>query len=371
MEEQKPNIEQKPAAEDEIDLIALAKKIWDGRKTIIICTLVGLVLGVFVALTSPKEYTANAVMVPQLGNNSKLGGLGGLAALAGINMDMSQSTELSPLIYPQIVSSVPFKLELMNTPINLSDFKEPVTLFDYYTKHQKKSLLGTVKKYTIGLPFLLIKAIKGEPKETTLPESVVNGPITLNKDQYNVKKVLDGIISLGVNSKDGYLTLTANMPEALASAQIANKGIELLQKYITNFKIEKAKENLDFIQGRYNETKAEFEKAQLSLAVVNDRNKDFTSGVPKIEIDRIQTRYTISYSVFQELAKQLEQAKIQVKKETPVFTIVEPVTVPTEKTKPKKMTILMIWVFLGGVIGVGLVFGKSFLIDLKKKWANI
>lgn len=158
------------------------------------------------------------------------------------------------------------------------------------------------------------------------------------------------------------------MPEPLVAAQLAQKAQDLLQRYITEFKIEKAKANLDFIQGRYNETKSEFEKAQVSLATVNDKNKNFTSGLPRIETDRIQTRYTIAFSLFQELAKQLEQAKIQVKKETPVFTIVEPVTVPSEKSKPKKAMIVAIWIFLGGIIGTGIVFGKGYIGTIKKKW---
>jgi len=63
-----------------------------------------------------------------------------------------------------------------------------------------------------------------------------------------------------------------------------------------------------------------------------------------------------------------EQAKIQVKKDTPVFTIIEPVTVPSEKSKPNRLMILFIWFFLGGVVGAGTVFGHGFIEPLKKKW---
>jgi LPS O-antigen subunit length determinant protein (WzzB/FepE family) len=359
-----------PIADDEIDLLALVKTLWSGRTTIMLSILIGAILGVFIALLSPKEYTASTVMVPQMGGDSqsKLGGLGGLAALAGINLDMNQSSELSPMVYPQIISSIPFQLELMNARVNFSGFAQPVALFDYFTKYDKPSALGIVKKYTIGLPGVIIKAIKGKPKEIFLPKDSSKQPILLTDDQYEVKKTLDELVSLDVNAKEGYLTLTVRMSEALAAAQIAQKAQDLLQKNITEFKIEKAKANLDFIQGRYNETKAEFEKAQVSLALVKDRNKGFTSGLPLIETDRINTRYTISYGVFQELAKQLEQAKIQVKKETPVFTIIEPVIVPSEKSKPKRPMIIAIWIFLGGIVGVGIIFGKAYLKDIRAKW---
>jgi uncharacterized protein involved in exopolysaccharide biosynthesis len=61
----------------------------------------------------------------------------------------------------------------------------------------------------------------------------------------------------------------------------------------------------------------------------------------------------VTSSVFQELAGQVEQAKIQVNKDTPIFTIIEPVSVPLERTKPKRGLIVVIWTFLGGVLAIG------------------
>jgi len=371
MPDQLPPLLPKPKADNEIDpLISLVKTMWNGRKTIIRALIIGAILGIFVALFSAKEYTVSTVMVPQLGGDSqsKLGGLGGLAALAGINIDMSQGNELPPMVYPQIVSSIPFQLELMNTPLNFEDYPKPITLFDYYTKYSKPSVLGILSKYTVGLPSMIIKAIKGKPKELVLPGDSANQPILLTKDQYTLKKILDDLVALDLNAKEGYITLTARLPEALAAAQLAQRAQALLQNYITEFKIEKVKANLHFIQGRYNEIKTEFEKAQVSLALVNDRNKNFTSGLPQIEADRVQTRYTIAFSVFQEMAKQLEQAKIQVKKETPVFAVVQPVTVPSERLKPKRAIILFIWIFLGSIVGAGIVLGKKHYGSLKKQW---
>jgi len=369
MSEQKTPV--KPsAADDEIDLLELVKTLWNGRRTVLIAVISGAMLGVLVALLSPKEYTATSIMVPQMGSDSqsKLGGLGGLAALAGISLDASPTSELSPLIYPQIVGSIPFQLELMNTQLNFQEHTNTIRLFDYYTKYGKTSVLGTLKKYTLGLPGVIISAIKGKPKEFIFAGVSTHQPIRLTEDQVSVQKILDGVVSLEVNSKEGFLTLTTRMPEAMAAAQLAQKAQDLLQRYITEFKIEKAKTNLDFIQGRYDETKAELQKDQVNLATASDRNKNFISGLPKIETDRLQARFTITFSVFQELAKQLEQAKIQVKKETPVFTIIEPVTVPSEKSKPKKPMIVFIWLFLGGIVGVGWVFGKVFMKDIKLKW---
>jgi LPS O-antigen subunit length determinant protein (WzzB/FepE family) len=368
-----------PILEGEIDLLKLVKVFWKGRLTLLLCLVAGTILGVYLAISSPKEYTATTVMVPQSGARGQ-SQLSGLAAMAGINLANEQSTEISPLIYPKIVNSVPFKLELMTALITSSDFKQPVSLFDYYNRKQKTSVLTFVKKYTIGLPVVIIDQFTRKQKNPGLPE-VSSGksteinkpiqPIQLTGAQYSVKSALDGAISLGLDAKQGYITLSVRMPEALAAAQVAQIAQELLQRHIIEFKIKKAKADLDFIQERYNVAKAEAEKFQVSVAMNTDRVKNFTSTLPQVENARVQAQYAIASSVFQDLARQLEQAKIQVKKDTPVFTIVEPVSVPLLKSKPNPPKILFMWIFLSGFVGVFIIFTRHYLPHFRKKWSEV
>jgi uncharacterized protein involved in exopolysaccharide biosynthesis len=363
-----------PAApiEDEIDLLALAKKLWLGRKTIFQTMAVFALFGILVALSSPKQYTATSTIVPQLGGDSgsKMGGLGGLAALAGINLDMQQGSDLSPIVYPQIVNSITFQLELMNTPLNFEDIPQPVTLFDYVTKLQKPSALGILKKYTLGLPGLILSALKGVPKEGTENSNNELKPLSLTQDQVRVQKLIKTMVSLNVNAKEGYLTIVANLEEPLIAAQMTLMVQNLLQKYITQFKTQKSQANLDFIETSFLEAKKEFEQAQIKLAIATDRSKAFTNGLSKIETDRLQSQYTITFGVYQELAKQYEQAKIQVKKDTPVFTVVDPPVVPSKRTKPNRSLIVIVWLFLGGVTGASIILGRDYIMTFKNKWEN-
>jgi len=295
---------------------------------------------------------------------SKLGGLGGLAAMAGINIGSAAGSELSPAVYPQIVSSLPFRLELMKTPLKFSKLNEPVTFYDYYTAVQKPNLL---LKYTIGLPGTILSAIKGKQTESVLPGRE-KGPLELTSKQQSVNEIISRLISLEVNAKDGLITLSATMPEALAAAQLGQRAQELLQQYITEFKIKKAQTNLDFIQQRYDETSKKYDLAQQRLASFSDRNKNVSLATSKTDEDRLRSQYNLIYSIYSELAKQLEQAKIQVKQDTPVFTIIEPISVPTKRTKPNRPMILFIWLFLGGIIGTGIVFGRDYYGTIKKQW---
>lgn len=354
--------------DDEIDLLELAKTIWKGRTFILKAVLLAGVLGIVIALLSPTEYTSSTTMVPQTSQSgSKLGGLSSLAAMAGFNLDMASSSEaLSPMVYPQIVNSGPFQMELMNTPFNFSEVDHPVSLYQYYTEIKKPGLLSLIAKYTIGIPVLILKGIKGSDEKKVNP--VGNGPIAFSDKQEDVRKMMKDRISLTVDAKQGYLTLQTSFQEALLSAEVADKARELLQKYITQFKIEKAASKLAFIEGRYQEKKKDFEKAQERLAWYRDQNRNMSSAVARTEEERLQSEFNITMTVYNELAKQLEQAKIQVKEETPVFSVLEPAVIPFEKTKPKKAMIVVIWLFLGAIAGVGIVFGKEYLLGIKQKW---
>ncbi len=366
MKELQQNKKTQAVNDDEIDLIVLAKTLWEGRKTVFRSIIICAVLGLAIAFLSPKEYTASTIVVPQMDqSSSKLGGLSSLAAMAGFNLDMNTSGKsLSPMVYPQIVNSIPFQLELMNTPFTFSDIDHPVSIYEYYTQIASDGILSTVKKYTIGLPFVILKTLRPKP----VKQKTGTNLIALTEEQEETRKLIEKKIMIDINDKDGYLTLTVNMPEAALSAEVAQYARELLQKYITQLKIKKANEQLNFIQNRYNEKKKEFEQAQETLARFRDQNKNVATAMAKTEEERLQSEYTIAFNVYSELAKQLEQAQIQVKEDTPVFSILSPAVVPTEKSKPKKALILIIWLFLGGIIGTGIVFGKQFYSTIKERW---
>jgi len=219
---------------DEIDLIALVKTAWKGKKTIIWCTLIGVALGLFIAFTSPKVYTASTIMVPQLSSqDSRLGGLSSLAAMAGFNLnDMTSAPkELSPLVYPEIVTSIPFQREIMNTPFVFTGLREPVTLVQYYKDFTKPGILSQVKKYTLGLPGVVSGLLKQSAQPVAKQQD--DKLWRIDKDQKAIHKMLDEQLILEVDNKNGYLTLRANAPEAIVAAQMAQKAQELLQAKIT------------------------------------------------------------------------------------------------------------------------------------------
>lgn len=361
----------KSTQETEIDFINLARTFWDGRITIGKLILLSVFIGLFVAILIPNEFTASATMVPQvsdpkskLGGLSSMSGLSGLAAMAGVNLSTATGSDLSPKTYSSIMSSVPFQLELMKTPLYFEKLDSQVTLYDYYTKI---NLGNPFLKYTIGLPSQIIKAIKGE-KKNKFNSSTTNPIYQLTEKQIEVQKIVEKNVGIVVNDGDGYVSLTCSLPEAYAAAQLVQNAQLLLQRYITEFKIQKTKLDEEFIQQRYDEAKKSYQAAQRQLASFRDRNKNVSLATAKTEEEALYGEYTLVTGVYSELAKKLEQAKIQVKEETPVFTIIKPVSVPTEKSGPNRPVILAISAFIGLIAGTVLVLGKNFMTQTRDKW---
>lgn len=347
--------------DDQADLVELIQRLWINLGLIIKITCVFVVLGLLVALFSSKVYTSACDVVPQTSDSSALSRMGSLAALAGINLSQMQDVKsLSPFVYKNIMESTTFRKELMQTPLDFKEIDHPVSFYEYYTneEYNKPSIGDYVIKYTIGLPFVILKAIRGEkpgPDYDKLKKSGASDIQTVTKEEYECLKVMDDCITLRLDDKKGYVTITANMPEAVPAAQMAQATLELLQKYITEFKIAKVQSNLDFVQERYNEAKNNFEDIQARRAKFRDANMNTTRYSAHAELEKLDAEYSLALNLYKELSTQLEQTKISVKETMPVLTVITPVTVPFKKSKPKRVIILFAYTFFGVLVGAGSV----------------
>lgn len=352
--------------EDEIDLVALAKTLWRGRNEVVKITLFFISFGLFIALTSPAEYTSNVVVKPVLSDSeSKLGGnLGGLAAMAGIKLgEGSAATEVHPTLYPKILGSYSFQKELMESTIYVEGLE--VSFEKYYTELHTLSVLELLKKYTLGLPRLILSSISRN-KETL--NSAENRFHTISETDKEMIKLLQEKIRVNVDEKQGFVNISATMPERLQAAQMVLSAQNILQKKVIDHKLKKAEENLRFIEERFNEKKKAFEQAQVNLAKHRDTNKNVNTAVALTEAERLESEFQLAFSVYLELAKQVETQKIQVKENTPVFMVLQEAVVPLDKSSTSKIVTLILWSVIGVFSGIGFIYVKVFVANIKKKW---
>lgn len=349
--------------EDEIDLMELLQKIWDKRKMIIKYSIIGFLLGIFVALTSKKEYTATTSLSIQT-SQSGVSSLGGLAALAGINLGGNTSADLTPKLYPNIANSIPFKKKILQTPISIQGLDADISYAEYYQNHAKVGFWGVVKKYTIGLPFTILGWFSSEKKSS---DGNKNPLYVVSAEEKGLFGIISSQFLVNVNEKDNLVNLSFTMDEPLAAAQMLTHAKEELQKTITDFKIQKAQDKLNFIEKRYLEAQQDYKTKQMQLANFQDSNRGLMTSMSQTRLTQLQGEYSLAQGIYSELAKQLETQKIQVKEDTPIFTTIEPITVPLEKSKPKTLIVVVIWTFLGFILSIGMIFLKEFLNHFKKE----
>ena len=350
--------------EDEIDIVELLKKVYKEKKLIFKYSIISAIAGIIFALFQPNKYTASTTFIPQLSSDVKTGtsSLSGLASLAGINLSgIEGSLEFPPSLYPQVVESVPFRLDLLSSNIQVNN--EELTLRDYFLENKNSfNLLGTVKKYTIGLPSLILNFFRNDEKSLSNTLSIYS----LTEEDHELFEKLSDVFSLSVNDKEGFITMSFVDENKKVAAQVAQTAETLLQEKIIEFKVKSSKELLDFTTNQYNEKKNIFEKLQDERAVFVDNNINISSSLFQNKISRIESELNIAQTVVQQLASQVEQAKLQVNKDTPVFTTIKPVTVPFKKSAPSRSLIVIVFLFLGSVLSTGYVLVKEPAIEILK-----
>jgi len=342
-------------SEDEIDLIELLKKVYLEKKFILKTSILAALFGIVYALFQPNEFTSSTTFIPQLSSGVKTGGssLSGLASLAGINIgSMESSSEFPPTLYPQVVNGIPFKLDLLSSKIKLNN--EVFNTKDYFLQKSSFDFLETIKKYTIGLPSLIFGSFKNQ--EVQLVESDI---YSISEVEKNIFEELEKALSLSINDKEGFITISFTDNNKNVAAQLTQISQNLLQEKIIEFKNKSSKEMLDFALKQYSEKKESYETLQDEKAIFVDKNINISSSLFQNKLSRLESEVNISELIVQQLASQVEQAKLQVNKDTPVFTTIKPVTIPFERSAPKRSLIVITFLFLGFVLSCGYVLVKE------------
>ncbi|HNW98730.1 MAG TPA: Wzz/FepE/Etk N-terminal domain-containing protein [Bacteroidales bacterium] len=363
--------------DSEIDLIDIAKKIWSGRKIIIKSMIVFFVLGIFIVIFSPKEYKSEITLVVETSSSGS--GMSGLlqqfGGLAGISMNKTDKEALVPDLYPEVIKSTPFLLEIMKQKVIESKYDSTLTVEQYLDRHTRSSLAGFVAKYTIGLPGKIMEWIRGKNDNITGKKLLVVSsdslkdisvePIRITKKQSDIIEALAGCISTEQDfKKSNKFVIGVEMQDPLVVAQVTSYVVKDLKRYIIDYRTKKAKTDLKFVEARSNEAEAKYMEAQQALAIYKDRNKNVILASVQTEEERLQSEYDLSFSLYSALAKQLEQSKIKVQEETPVFNVMDPAQIPLKKSSPKSSLIIITMLFLGGCVGVGIILLKNMKVIL-------
>ena len=352
---------------DEIDLVELLQKVWQGRKITFIVSAVFALISVFFALNSPNVYTATVTFIPKgKSGGSGRASLSGLASLAGISLGgMSSSSEIPPSLYPMLIKSNPFIDKLLNSKVPKDGAM--IRLEDYLSDTVATSgILATIKKYSVGLPSMIINGLLSEKTEPVVFNDFGNiRKLTLEEEA--IYKTTKNFINLTIDKKEGFVTISAESKNPEVAAFITQNAQNLLQQEVIDFQIKNAQELLTFTEGLYAEKKVAFEALQDELASFRDQHQNISSGLFENKLSRLVSELAIASAVNEELAKQVEQARIQVSKDTPIFTVIDPVVIPNQRTSPKRKMIVLGYTFLGFFLGLGYALIKEPFVKIRKQ----
>ncbi|PXV62194.1 subunit length determinant protein [Dysgonomonas alginatilytica] len=344
--------------EKEIDLIDLAKKLWEKRKFILKVSAIGFVIGVVITFSIPKEYTTTVILAPEASSSSSAGNVGALAAMAGLNLgEAVPEGQMSPELYPNIAESSPFIIGLFNVRVKNADNEIDTTLYSYINDDQKSAWWSKILRLPGGIIELFFNQNFDE-------ESGIINNFALTKEQTDVFNNLKDRVTVIVDKKTGIITLTSTMQSPNISASIADTLTSYLQSYIISYRTEKARQDLTFTERLYTEAKKDYSDAQQKYARYLDENQNVILASYRVNQERLQNEMSLAYSVYNQMAQQLQLAKVKVQDTTPVYTIIQPATVPLLPTKPNKKLIVIGFVFLFTMGVCGYILGKDYFKKL-------
>ena len=321
---------------DEIDLIEIAKSVWNGKKLIGVITSFFVLIGVLSALLSPVVFTSSTTFIPSSQEGSSGSGLSGVASLVGINLGViSSGNEIPSSMYPQVSESVEFKRLMLEEFI---DEKKQIVM---------KRYLADYYKIDDNLEF-------NKPNKSFVSK--------FEDELFNLLQ--NKIFSISVNQKDGFVTISANMPESEYAAYAAINARNILQKIIINNKIKRAKQSLAFSEEQLKSKRVEFDEIQNKLAYFNDSNLNIVNSSIINEREKLEAEFQIINAVIVELSKQVEQNKLQVSKDTPVFSIIKEASMPVLRSSPKRALMVLIFGFIGFILSTAFILIKKPLINI-------
>ncbi|WP_303209237.1 Wzz/FepE/Etk N-terminal domain-containing protein [Bacteroides oleiciplenus] len=354
--------------EQEIDLLELAKKVWNSRKLILKVCGIGTLIGLIIGLSTPKEYTASTLIAPEGYRKSSSSGMSALADMADIDISSSTTTErdaIYPSLYPSIVNSTPFLIRLFNIKIHEQRDSTTITLSQYLKEHQKKPWWSTIT----SAPFRLIgwtMSLFSEKEEVEKTKHTID-PFRLTREEAGMAGTIASRINIEVDKKKRTITIFVTMQDPLVAAVVADTVGAHLKEYVTEYRTAKARRILEYAKRLRQEAQMEYHKAQKEYTRYADANRGLVKLTSRAELAKLENEMNLALVTYKQAEQQVQVAIAKVEKVRPVYTVIQPVQVPLRPSKPQKMMILMACIFLSGAGSVGwILFARDFLKNMKR-----
>lgn len=333
--------------EEKLDLLHVFKIILKKKLLYLISAIVAITIGLVVTFSIPAEYSSTVILAPELeGAGAGISqNLSNIASLAGIDLSGAKNGNIDafyPEIYPQIVSSTPFLNDVLRTRVTANDksFKD-ITAFQYYQKHIKipwwTRIMASFKKKTKNL----------NPNNANVEDINLFAPTKL---QEGILQALNHSVSCSVDTKTSIITIQVTSQDPLVSATLANSVQKNIQSYITNYRTKKARKDLNYTEALLRDALKKYKEAQHKYADYADANEDIILQSVVSKRDELENNMQLRYNIYNSLIQQVQLARAKVQERTPAFEQIQPASVPLQKSSPKRMMIVIGFIFISFVL---------------------
>lgn len=315
-----------------IDFVFIAKRIWQNKKTYAIVLPIVFVLSCLIILCVPRTYSTETRVVPELDNSKSGGALSSIASSFGFDLSSVQTSDaITPLLYPDLMEDNKFVAELFNMRVQSADGAIDTTLY-YYLALYNESPWWTKASIAVRKFFSSKKVAKGSAKFD---------PYYLSKLNDDIMGMVRKDIGISVDKKTGVISIAAQAQDPLICKTMADSTRSLIQRYITEYRTNKARVDLNYYKKLAIEAKDDYERARQKYSSYSDANMDVMLTSFKSKTEDLENEMQLKYNVYSTMSTQYQDAKARVQERTPAFTVIKGASVPIKPTGPKRMIFVL------------------------------
>ena len=350
------------------------RKVWTFRKQLFKACGIGAAIGMIILLGTPKEYTASTLIVPEHTRRSSSSGISALVDMADIDIGTSSTTTerdaIYPSLYPSIVNSTPFLIQLFDIKVHEQKDSTIMPLSRYLKERQRRpwwSVITSAPSKLIGWTISLFS----EKPEVAKVKSKID-VFRLTREEAGMAGAISSRINIGVDKKKRTITIFVTMQDPLVAATVADTVRARLKEYITEYRTSKARRMLEYAEKLRKEAQTEYYEAQKRYTRYADVNQGLVKLTSRAERAKLRNEMDLAQATYNQTEQQVQIAKAKVEREIPVYAVNQPVQVPLSPSKPRKMVILVGCIFLAGSGSIGWIlfakdFVEGFLRDIRRK----
>ena len=324
-----------------IDFMKIFKDLLKYKKLYYKVLGITAVVAVIYTLSLPKYYQVTVKLSPELNSRRTSNSLASMASMFGVNLKgaAGNTTEaLFPTLYPDLINSVAFHTTLFPIKIHRDKDDKMMTYYDYLLNEQKSPWWSQAIGATKGAIISLFTEKKEEPTKVD--------PFRLTKKQTAIVKSMKKRIVCDVDNKTMVITIDVIDQDPLIAAVMADSVQQRLQDFITDYHTKKARVDLEFSRKAFAKAQQRYEEARRRYANYTDSNRRLFLEAYRSEQSKLGQELQIQQQIYSQASAQLQQAEMDVQKDTPAFTVLEPATVPVRKAGPARAKMCLIFIFL-------------------------